>query len=60
MYFIQGFTGDPFEGCRDIDECRSRTLHSCGIGAVCVNQGRNSIALKMAENGPKNGPEMEF
>ena len=35
MYFIQGFTGDPFEGCRDIDECRSRTLHSCGIGGTC-------------------------
>ena len=21
----------------DIDECRSRSLHQCGVGAVCVN-----------------------
>ena len=34
-----GFTGEPYkQGCTDIDECKSRALHQCGIGAICVNQ----------------------
>ncbi|CAB4059875.1 unnamed protein product [Lepeophtheirus salmonis] len=34
----EGFTGDAYKVCFDIDECSSRALHQCGIGALCVNK----------------------